>query len=244
MCDAWMPLICLPLTPEQFRQLPRNPAFKYEYLGGQAYLTPRPKHYHAVLPLRPLDGVEAVPLRPLGPGDFDGLVEPFTWAFEDTQPFGSLDEPTLHEAARSALERTRTGGDGPWVEGASFVALDEGKAVGAVLVTLLPPGDPRAIEPIHWAEPPPADCVARRLGRPHLTWIFVTPFQARQGVGRALLAAAAGALLGLGYTHLLSTFLLGNEASALWHWRNGFELLSYPYAFRPARRRGGQKGAH
>jgi hypothetical protein len=27
---------------------------------------------------------------------------------------------------------------------------------------------------------------------------------------------------------LASTFLLGNESSMLWHWRNGFQLLQYP----------------
>ena len=35
MCDEWMPTIKLALTPEQFRQLPRNPAYHYEYLDGQ-----------------------------------------------------------------------------------------------------------------------------------------------------------------------------------------------------------------
>ncbi len=31
----------------------------------------------------------------------------------------------------------------------------------------------------------------------------------------------------LGYTELISSFILGNESSMLWHWRNGFELLPY-----------------
>src|SRR2546423_464085 len=31
MCDDWMPVIRLPLTLDQFHQLPRNPAYKYEY---------------------------------------------------------------------------------------------------------------------------------------------------------------------------------------------------------------------
>ena len=31
MCDDWMPTIELPITIEQFHQLPRNRACKYEY---------------------------------------------------------------------------------------------------------------------------------------------------------------------------------------------------------------------
>ena len=34
MCDEWMPTVVLPLSAEQFRQLPRNAAYKYERLGG------------------------------------------------------------------------------------------------------------------------------------------------------------------------------------------------------------------
>ena len=33
--------------------------------------------------------------------------------------------------------------------------------------------------------------------------------------------------LELGYNELVSSFILGNESSMLWHWRNGFDLLPY-----------------
>ena len=64
-------------------------------------------------------------------------------------------------------------------------------------------------------------------GQPHLTWIFVAPFSKRHGIGTRLLAEAVAALRSHGYRHLLSTFLVGNDSSLLWHWRNGFELLPY-----------------
>src|SRR5581483_11900941 len=98
----------------------------------------------------------------------------------------------------------------------------------AVLVTLLPEGDLEEFYSARWREPPPADCVERRMGQPHLTWIFVGPWHARHGVGSALLDAAVGSLWDLGYRHLVSSFLLGKESSMLWHWRNGFRLLAYP----------------
>jgi hypothetical protein len=221
------------LTLEELRQLPRNAAFKYEFLGGQAFLSPRPRHYHAVLDLRPHAPAGAMDIRHLGANELMELVPLFVAAFRHIQPYGSIaDEPTRLKAAREALDRTRTGGDGPWIERASFVAYQEEKAVGAILITLLPDTDPCDWNSYHWPEPPPPDCIARRLGRPHLTWIFVTPWLAGQGIGTALLAVAGNAILDLGYRQLLSTFLLGNESSMLWHWRNGFQLLAFPGSMR------------
>jgi GNAT superfamily N-acetyltransferase len=239
MCDEWMPPIRLTLTREQLRQLPRNAAYRYEWLDGEAHLRPRPRHYHALLDLRPIDGDDAVPLRPVAADDWEALVPVFATAFRDIQPFGSLDDATLLEAARACLRRTATGGDGPWIETASFVADGpdgEGPA-GAALVTLLPAGDPCDWDSYYWPAPPPPDCIARRLGRPHLTWIFVAPPLAGRGTGTALLAAAVRRLLGLGYTVLASTFLLGNDSSMLWHWRNGFRLLAHPGSSREVQKR-------
>jgi GNAT superfamily N-acetyltransferase len=240
MCDAWMPAIELALTWEQFHRLPRNAAYKYEYANNTAYLTPRAKHYHALLNLQPVagaalrNGADRLRIRRMREEDVAGLGPVFAAAFHRTQPFGSLDDATRAEAARQCLERTRTGGDGPWVREASFVAVtgEDRLPIGAIFITLLPEGDPCAWDSYYWAEPPPPDCIQRRLGVPHLTWVFVTPLHAGRGAGTALLAAAVRRLLRLGYRRLLSTFLYGNESSMLWHWRNGFRLLAHPGSFR------------
>jgi GNAT superfamily N-acetyltransferase len=239
MCDEWMPPIRLGLTREQLRQLPRNAAYRYEWLDGQALLRPRPRHYHALLDLRPIDADESVPVRPVTADDWEALVPVFAASFRDIQPFGSLDDATLVQAARACLRRTATGGDGPWIEAASFVAdaPEGGGPAGALLVTLLPAGDPCDWDSYYWPSPPPPDGIARRLGRPHLTWIFVAPSQAGRGTGTALLAAAVRELLVLGYTEMASTFLLGNDSSMLWHWRNGFRLLAHPSSWREMHRR-------
>src|SRR5207253_5277293 len=42
----------LPLTKDEFHRLPRNPAYKYELIGGEVWLTPRPRWHHAVLDLQ------------------------------------------------------------------------------------------------------------------------------------------------------------------------------------------------
>jgi L-amino acid N-acyltransferase YncA len=68
-----------------------------------------------------------------------------------------------------------------------------------------------------------------------MTWIFVDPELVGHGIGSTLLERAALGLIELGYGELISSFLIGNTSSMLWHWRNGFELL--PYVASPRRMR-------
>jgi GNAT superfamily N-acetyltransferase len=234
MCDEWMDGIQLPLTIEQFHRLPRNAAYKYEFLSGTAYLSPRPKFFHALLDLaplaeRPLPDAASVVLRPVVAADWEGLVPVFSGAFRGVVPFASLEDGPRRDAAARSLSFTRDGGDGPWIARASFVAEDgeDARPVGAILLTLLPDEDPSDWSAFHWKEPPPADCLERGVGRPHLTWVFVNPMEAGRGVATALLNAAARELLAMGYRQLASTFLLGNDSSVLWHWRCGFRLAAY-----------------
>jgi GNAT superfamily N-acetyltransferase len=225
-----MPWLELSLAPLEFEQLPRNAAYKYQYQGGSAWLNPRPRYYHAMLDLRrfaPPDPA-SVPVRPVRPDDWDKLPAVFAEAFREHQPFAGLGNEGRLLAAQSSLDHTRTGGDGPWIEQASFVAGEPGTCLGAVLITLLPQTDPTDWDSYSWPTPPPLDAIERRLGRPHLTWIFVRPPHPGRGVGTALLHAAVSALSEMDYEELLTTFMLGNEASMLWHWRMGFRLLAYP----------------
>ena len=231
MWSKCMRLVKIRMSIQEFHQLPRHPAYKYEYIDGETWLTPRPRTYHALLDLRteePPPAADNVTTRPLADSDWRALPNLFSAAFRDRPPFLGLDDRKRRTAARDILEYCRAGNDGPLIEPASFVGrLDpfEGLA-GGVLVTLLPEVDLADWRAFEWAEPPPPDAVARRLGRPHLTWVFVHPFAAGHGLGTALLHAATRELAALGYTELASTFLLGNESSTLWHWRNGFRLAS------------------
>src|SRR5436305_13933167 len=88
--------IKLPLSVEQYRQLPRNAAFKYVLIDGETWLTPRPRWYHAVLDLKTFDASadagEDFLLRSLERADWDDLPRLFAAAFRTIQPFGSLDE--------------------------------------------------------------------------------------------------------------------------------------------------------
>lgn len=238
MLDRWFSVIRLPLSWRQFHRLPRNPAYKYEYLDDAAWLTPRPKFHTARLALQrspagPPGEIEvhhhAIGFRRLEDRDWPRLSPVFSSSFHRVQPFEGLGDRRRLEAARDCLKHTREGNDGPIIRAASHVAYIEktGRPIGANLVTLVPPVDLDDFWTFQWSTPPPPDGVERRLGHAHLTWIFVGHWFAGYGVGSAMLAHASEALMDLGYTELLSSFIQGNDSSMLWHWRNGFQLLPY-----------------
>jgi hypothetical protein len=242
MLDRWFSVIKLPLSWRQFHRLPENPAYKYEYFDKAAWLSPRPKFYSARLELRAregevaaeIDAQEAVTFRRLEDRDWPRLSRLFAGSFHDVQPFASLSDRQRLEASRECLRHTRTGGDGPIIGPACFVAVSgqRDRPVGAILVTLVPPVNLMDFWSLRWKTPPAPDSVERRQGHAHLTWIFVGPGHAGYGVGTALLARASRALIDLGYTELISSFILGNTSSMLWHWRSGFELLPYAGSLR------------
>jgi GNAT superfamily N-acetyltransferase len=228
----------LPLSHADFLELPRHPAYRYEYLEGHAYISPLPRYYHCLLDLaagpthdgqtRSWEGQ----VRPLSEEDWSVLPRLFASGFYGVEPFAGLSDLALEYAGRMALERTRIGDDGPLIAPACFVAERDGEMLGAGLVTLLPLRDPTAWNAYCWSSPPPEDAVERCLGRPHLTWIFVRSHSRARGVGSALLRTLCEALRQMGYRELLSTFLEGNTTSMLWHWRNGFTLLQNPDSYR------------
>ncbi len=234
MIEDLFPAIKLPLSFEQFELLPRNPAYKYEYWDGCGRLTPRPKFYHAVLELksfvRPVFGIQTddeLGFRRVTADDWERLPPLLAAAFHRVQPFASLVDTARLRAAETCIWHTRDGADGPLIPEASLVMerKSDREAVAAVLVTLGPAGGPADVS--SWRRTTPAGNAAHDGGQPHLTWIFVAPWHARLGVGTALLDVAAQALAEQGYSELASTFLLGNESSQLWHWRNGFRLLPH-----------------
>lgn len=244
MADDWMPRLSLPMSMEQFERLPRNPAYRYDYLHGTAYLSPRPKHFHGVLDLarwQAPDPDEVSPdirIRPMVAADQESLTGVFAAAFEGAQPFGGLALEPRQEAAQAALEKTWRGGDGPWIREASFIArhAENGQPLGGIALTLVPGGDPADADNYCWEEAQPADWTPGLQGQPHLTWVFVAPLWKSGGLGSALLHQAVTALRQLGYASLWSTFILGNADSMLWHWRNGFVLAPLPMSRRALRR--------
>lgn len=241
MTDHWLSPLRLAVDADQFRLLPRNPAFHYELAGGEAWISPRPRYYHAILDLSDADFADAadVPVRPLTDADWDALPGLFLRSFAAHQPFTGIAPDRRPGVAAEAMALTRSGGDGPLIGRACCVSWEDGRLLGAALVTLLPPGDPEEFDTYSWGGTPAPDAVERCDGWPHLTWILVDPDEARLGVGTALLAGICRELRAMGFNDLLSTFLLGNDVSVLWHWRRGFRLLRYPGSYRRQRLLGG-----
>ncbi len=104
MADDHFRRIELHLSFDEFHQLPRNSAYKYEYFDGRAVLSPRPKCHRAVLDLQPMTDVEPCDIRPLPADQIVDLADLFRAAFHRTQPFASLDEDAARKAARACLE--------------------------------------------------------------------------------------------------------------------------------------------
>jgi GNAT superfamily N-acetyltransferase len=239
MTEEWMPYLELRITHQQFQQLPRQAGYAYSYFDGVAWLSPRPRYYHAILDLTalptPPPAVPGFSTRPLSLEDWTGLPPVFASAFARQLPFSGIDADNRLRAARQSLDQTRRGGDGPLIPSACHVATTpDGNLLGGALATLLPDTEPTSWDSFYWLEPPPEDALERRIGRPHLTWVFVANPAAGNGIGTTLLHDMAASLRRLGYNALASTFLLGNDSSMLWHWRNGFELVSHPASRRRA----------
>ncbi|MBX3438408.1 MAG: GNAT family N-acetyltransferase [Planctomycetaceae bacterium] len=237
--DEAFPAVEFPISWDIFHRLPRHAGYRYDYLQGQAYLTPEPRQYHCLLDLAPrtaeqeiVTQLTQVTIRPMREADWPAFKPIFERAFRESTPLGQADESAAGRAVREALERTETQGSGPVLADACFAAWGrlpghDACVMGGLLTTLLPQGDLERFDDPTWTEPPPSDAAAERWGRPHLTWIFVDPWITRNGVASAMLDHAVNALFDMGYRELASTFLLGNESSTLWHWRNGFRLVSY-----------------
>ena len=223
----------LNISMDELLRLPRNAAYKYEYYGGRAVLTPRPKLFSCVRDLSPVvsEPLEPVEVRPLPRGDMPGLADLFHWAMLRTQPFESLDKDAARKAADGCFNKTLSGEDGPLIEAACFQAFSDRSShekdvpVGGILVTLVPKEILTVPYAGMWKSPPPEDAVERKRGVPHLTWVFVNPWEGRRGIASALLAKSVEALREMGFTELASTFLLDNGPSMLWHWKHDFKLL-------------------
>jgi hypothetical protein len=239
MLEQWFRPLHVAMTPEQFHLLPRHSAYKYEYHQGQAWITPGPRMFNGLLELASRPPREPshvrnsqLEFRLAEPDDWQRFPKLFASAFENVPPFSSLSEKDRLQAATQCLHQASSGRDGPVLNEACFVAeIAPGKLAGASIITLIPKREEGEWWDGLWDNPPTTDDSRRLLGRPHLTWIFVAPLLARHGIGSALLDRSVRGLLGHDYTELASTFLMGNDSTLLWHWRNGFRLMAYPGSY-------------
>ena len=236
MLDDWFTTIKLPLSGRQFHQLPQNPAYKYEYLDKTAWLSPRPKFSSVRLSLghetRRHLGKSTIKSR-LAFAGWETRLAPTLAPFRRGVPPG----PAVREPERSAPARG----------GACLLEADPLRTRWTHDRTCLPRGlrhgartsrgcDPRDVDPddrprrvlelsmeitttaglrrAAARQAAPDLDLRRPMARPPRYWLRTPGSRIRS-------------LLELGYTELISSFILGNTSSMLWHWRSGFELLPY-----------------
>ncbi|WP_437188153.1 hypothetical protein SH668x_001583 [Planctomicrobium sp. SH668] len=237
--DYFLP-IELSVSWNEFLALPRNPAFRYTYFNNTASITANPRYYHCLLALSspsaepPSKAVSCFysefELRQVQETDWQLLREVFRSAFNRSPPLSQLQMSQQQAACERILSGTFAGHFGSFSPQSSFVIIDReaGDILGASLITLIPSGNLEDFDTEHWKESPPPNAFSEGWGQPHLTWIFVTPELQRRSLGTALLNASKAELKTQNYTHLASSFLLGDAPSMLWHWKSGFQLQSHP----------------
>jgi ribosomal protein S18 acetylase RimI-like enzyme len=231
--------IRLRISGWKWEHLPRHAAYKYEYFDGKALLSPRPRTVDMALDLakwqgiRPLakDEIQSrnmIRVRTITDADWPELTDTFYSAFSQEEPFKSFSRRRARAMAHACLDHTRRGGDDALIANACLLAEraapDAPKVIlGAALITdVRPPPLLAQLRKYH----PGIEHVA------HLTWLFVRRFDARHGIATHILDHAVRALRQAGHSCLASTTSLGNDASLLWHWKNGFTLLDRGFSVR------------
>ena len=110
----------------RWHYLPRHPAYKYEYLNGKAWITPRPRSVDSLLDFANWRGVrplseddrlsrETIRIRPMTDDDWEPLREIFYLAFQNEEPFKSLSRRRAKLMVDACLDFTRRGGDEPLI---------------------------------------------------------------------------------------------------------------------------------
>jgi GNAT superfamily N-acetyltransferase len=190
---------------EEFRLLPRDPGWRYEYFGEMAHITPRQRLVTVRVEVgsRPL--AAPLVLRRVAPSDQEELVVAYVAAFADSADYCDVPADETSLSARKNIQAFHAGDRGE-VLPASCVAVDEAATdgvdvlAGAALVT-------RAKD-----------------GGPLLDMLFVRPRWHRHGLATALVSWSLRELLAGGEATLRSRYLLANEASRAWHQRFGFTV--------------------
>jgi GNAT superfamily N-acetyltransferase len=193
----------LAIPAEQFWRLPRHPDWKYEYVEGSAWLSPRARPLPLVRQMDiavPATDIEGFDLRKLAPeGDRRAVASLLAsvWAAED--PFCSFNdgqrERTLAAEIDRSLARCQLG---------AVALADSGEVCGAVLAE------------------------SRNDDLPTLTWLTVRRGARDRGLATALLGVVVDALVAAGATRLASAASVANVASLRWHLSRGFELAPDP----------------
>jgi len=193
----------IPMSWEQYEQLPPHPGWKHEYWDGVAHISPRSRFAVVRIDVHPRPFRSPLELHALGAADETSLTSAYLDAFRDTVEYCDWEEDAI---ARSAAENVREYCAGRRREplfACSFLARDptqdESEAVvGAALL------------------------IRTEDRRPMLDMLFIRPRWQRRGLATALLSGCLEELHRREEPILRSRYHLANEASLAWHREFGF----------------------
>lgn len=199
MCEQATKLNGKTMSLDDFRRLPRQLGWRYEYIEGQVRISPGYQSVVALRPPGPLPRITApCTLRAVEPGDAPALESAYCEAFAHSVDFFEAPPEEICRSAGTDIRQSLHGGKCDEPLPASRLALDRGRVVGAALLLRTP----------------------SRL--PYLNLLFVVPERRRAGLASALFVAAMTALAGTDRVPILSQYRLANAASRAWHHRLGF----------------------
>ncbi len=189
----------VPMTRDEFRLQPFDPAWKQSWKEGVAQFTPRPLLVYATLPLTNPPFRDSDDVRIVRASDQKELTECFHAAFADSFEYCDYSPGKIRGEAKKNIAEYFGGQRGEPLD-ASRVTLDRtsNRPTGAALFTGFD---------AHVAK---------------LEMLFVHPKRQRTGLATRLVAGSLHSLAKAGYQTLLSTFMLGNQTSRRWHQRFGF----------------------
>jgi len=228
----WFLPIQIPLSWESFQKLPRHPAYRYEFRNEEVCLTGRPILKNCRIGTDTGTASSSLPhgieLLPLTSWSSSELANLFQQAFQNSAPFASLSADDRVRATDEHFLNVLRGRSWPVDWRASRGIRQPGSLdpVGASLVTRVPSADWSDFTDPAWQTQPPENAAESGWGLPHLTWLFIPPQAQRQGFATILLNHARTFLHTQGDQELYSTILVGDHSSLLWHWKQGFQLIS------------------
>ena len=218
--DRYATPLKLPMSIDTSWRFPHLPAYKTEYRDGQLELAYRPRLNMARLRVEPRDEWTPADVR-IGLLDLnrshDALSKLFVNAFARIAPLDVMPATTRRHAADAALKHTATGGDGKVFQPACFAAIDAkgSDMIGAAIITQI------GLRRDEWPDDDLPETIL------NLTWLFVATERQRQHVGWALVDRVLRVLAEKNVPWLVSHFAEDNPAAMLFHWRQGFDLVSW-----------------
>ncbi len=177
----------IPMTSDEFRHLERKPGWKYEYIEGTAYVSPREHLISCSVPTAPRRADSPWLLTTVGPEDAEGLLQAYFAAFRDGIEYCDWPDSAINQDARKVVQGILAGEHGELLP-ASRLARDHDRIIGTALI------------------------IERTPNTALLDAVYVIPDRQHRGLATVLVSDALSQLYATGFQTLESRYQLDNAA--------------------------------